>query len=294
MGHANRKTLVRQVQETLESKLSIGHSRHEAKKAGTDQEQIFSWNSFQTYMKHACYFVKWCKENHGCKTLAECRPHADEWLQSRFHLSPYTVTMERSSLAKLYGEPGENFVEVPKRHRSEIQRSRGEAMRDKHFSEIRNADIVAFCRGTGLRRSELELVTGDRLYQENGKTFLRIDRGTKGGRPRSVPVIGDVGRIRELCRSAGSGRVFPRVPGGMDVHSYRAEYATALYLQHARPIDSIPVDRITKTGRRYRSQVYCCRGDKAGVKYDREALFIVSQALGHNRVEVVPQHYLRF
>ena len=100
-------------------------------------------------------------------------------------------------------------------------------MRDKHFSEIRNADIVAFCRGTGLRRSELELVTGDRLYQENGKTFLRIDRGTKGGRPRSVPVIGDVGRIRELCRSAGSGRVFPRVPGGMDVHSYRAEYATA-------------------------------------------------------------------
>ena len=79
MGHANRKTLVRQVQETLESKLSIGHSRHEAKKAGTDQEQIFSWNSFQTYMKHACYFVKWCKENHGCRAVFICLRTRSRW-----------------------------------------------------------------------------------------------------------------------------------------------------------------------------------------------------------------------
>ena len=293
MGHKNRKTLIRQVQEALESKLAIGQSRHKAKQAGTDKEHIYSWNTFRTYQKHACYFVKWCKENHGCKTLAECRPHADEWLQSRFHLSPYTITMERSSLAKLYGEPGENFVEVPKRHRSDIKRSRGTAKRDKHFSTERNADIISFCRSTGLRRAELALVTGDCYFEQNGKSYLRVTRGTKGGRPRTVPVIGNVDLVRDLCGAAGTGKVFPHVPGMMDIHAYRAKYATALYEIVARSVSDIPYDKVAANGRRYQSGVYICRRDRKGERFDKLAMKVVSQALGHNRISVIAEHYLR-
>lgn len=297
MGHKNKKTLIRQVQEKLDSKLAINHSRHEDKRSGADTERIYSWNTYKTYLKHACYFVKWCKAEHKCRTLEECRPYADAWLLARIGagLSAYTVTMERAALGKLYGEPGENFAAVPQRHRSDIKRSRGKAERDRHFSEARHADIISFCRSTGLRRSELAIVTGDCFYtDDDGQARLLITRGTKGGRWRSVPVIGNVDLVRQLCSQAGSGKVFQHVPGNMDVHSYRAEYATALYLQVARPVESIPYDRVTKTGRRYQSGVYCCRGDRRGVKFDKAALEITSLALGHNRISILPAHYLRF
>lgn len=38
--------------------------------------------------------MKWCKKHYGCKTLAECRAYADEWLSTRLVLSPYTQKLE--------------------------------------------------------------------------------------------------------------------------------------------------------------------------------------------------------
>ena len=40
-------------------------------------------------------------------------------------------------------------------------------------------------------------------------------------------------------------------------------------------------------------EIYCCRGDLAGVWYDRKAMLIASRNLGHNRVDVIAGHYLR-
>ena len=79
-----------------------------------------------------------------------------------------------------------------------------------------------------------------------------------------------------------------------DIHGYRAEYATAIYKAHARPIDQIPYDRVNKgTGHRYQSQVYTCRKDEAGRKLDKAAMLLCSKALGHNRLEVVANNYIR-
>ena len=73
-----------------------------------------------------------------------------------------------------------------------------------------------------------------------------------------------------------------------------AEYATAIYKAHARPIDQIPHDRVNKgTGHRYQSQVYTCRKDEAGRKLDKAAMLLCSKALGHNRLEVVANNYIR-
>lgn len=285
-------SLVRQIQENYDAKLRIGESKHQAKLAGTAHEGIYSWSTYHAYMKHANYFAAYCKTEHGCSTVAECRQYVDEWLVSRSNLSAYTQKLEAAALAKLYGCSTTEFVKTAARARAAITRSRGEAVRDSHFSEAKHQTFVDFCRSTGLRRSELQALRGDQLIYRNGAAYLAVVG--KGGRYREAPVIGNVANVERLCRAAGSGHVFKNLPTHADIHGYRAEYATEIYRAAARPIDQIPYDRQNRgSGRLYQSQVYCCRGDLAGVKLDREAMREASAALGHNRVSVVAGHYIR-
>ena len=59
-------------------------------------------------------------------------------------------------------------------------------------------------------------------------------------------------------------------------------------------IEDIPYDRVNKgTGKGYQSEVYTCRKDEAGKKLDRLAMLMCSKALGHNRVEIVANNYIR-
>ena len=71
-------------------------------------------------------------------------------------------------------------------------------------------------------------------------------------------------------------------------------YATDIYRKYARPIEEIPYDKVNKgTGKRYQSEVYSCRKDEAGKKLDKAAMLVCSKALGHNRISVVADNYIR-
>lgn len=296
MGHKNKKSLTRQVQEAYESKLRIGHSKHKDKHDGVSENYIYSYGTLKSYIKEANYFVKFCKQNHGCKTLEQCRPYVAEWIDSRRHLSAYTLKLDLSALAKLYGVKSTDFgIETPPRLMSNITRSRGTKKRDEHFSEKRNADFVEFCKSTGLRRAELTALRGNMLAtDERGRLCIAVTVGSKGGRPRLAPIIGNVDKIKAMMDAAGNNKVFDKIPSGADIHSYRADYATAVYNQYARPLNKIPYDRINKgTGKRYQSEVYVCRAENAGKKFDKKAMLEASHALGHNRICVVGEHYIR-
>ena len=53
-------------------------------------------------------------------------------------------------------------------------------------------------------------------------------------------------------------------------------------------------DRVNRgTGRKYQSEVYTCRKDEAGRKLDKAAMLVCSKALGHNRISVVADNYIR-
>lgn len=296
MGHKNKLSLVGQIQKTYDGMLAIGESKHFDKRNGGIQDKIYSWNTYRTYMKHANYFAAYCKEKYKCKTLEACRPYVDEYLKKLIDegKSAYTQKLEASALAKLYGCRTTDFIKTETRKRENITRSRGEKIRDAHFSEENHAMFVRFCRATGLRKAELEALTGDKLVFKDGDYFVRVDAGSKGGRSRLVPVLNSgAGDVVSLMDRAGSGKVFESIPNGADIHSYRSDYATAIYRQNARDIKDIPYDKVTKAGKRYQGDVYTCRGDRKGVKLDRAAMLKASQALGHNRVSVVGEHYLQ-
>lgn len=291
------RTMLHQVQSSLDSKLRIGESKHAAKIAGTASDGIYSWNTYRAYLKHGNYFAQWARSEHGCKTLASARPYVNEYLQKLIDegKSAYTQKLTASAIAKVYGCKTTDFIKTESRHRADITRSRGEAVRDKDFSLKNNAELVNFCQCTGLRRSELQALRPDALKQlPDGSWALHV-KG-KGGRERMAPIVGEPNEVKAVIDriQSSDGLVWGKVHSSADIHSYRSEYCTRVYNLHARDINDIPYDRVNKgTGKAYQSQVYHCKNDLKGVAYDKAAMKIASEALGHSRISVIAGHYLR-
>lgn len=296
MGYKNKKSLILQVKEMLDSKLAIGSSKQQAKINGTYKNYIYSWGTYRTYLQQCCQFARWCKEqarqdgSRQPRTLEDCRQYVFRYMENlqQAEYSAYTKKLVLSALCKLYDEyptEGRPFG-LPEtmqqaRHRADITRSRNAAERDKHFSEENNSDIVTFCKCTGLRRAELLQIRGIDL---DGNSLM-VYRGTKGGRVRIVPIVGspkEIETIRRLAAAAGDKKIFDHISSAMDVHYYRSVYCKRIYLQYARPADQIPpADR------------YYCRNDLKGIIYDKKAMLQASKTLGHNRISVIAGHYLQ-
>lgn len=338
MGRRNKaysKDLHQQAYDRLTGMQAFGESKKEAVANGTEKEKIFSFNTYKSYWKHTKYFIKYIKENHPeCTTLKSAKKYVNEWLQTRVDqgLSAWTVQLEAKAMGKLYGisPDDENYFKPPKRNREDIKRSRGDRVRDKHFSKTNNDELIKFCKGTGLRRAELgelrgkDLVTREQIEAEisqlesrpaaeltpadtkrlemlqdtrlfEGDYFTHVRNG-KGGRERMSPIIGpNTEQIVERIKSTpAEEKVWQHIHQSADIHGYRAEYATIIYKAKARAIKEIPYDRVNRgTGRKYQSEVYTCRKDEAGRKLDKAAMLVCSKALGHNRIEVVANNYIR-
>lgn len=277
-------SLTFQLKTLLDSKLAIGTSKHTDKQLGATSDKIYSWATYKAYLKHGVYFLDWAKANYGVKTLEQASPFINEWLESRENqnLSAYTVKLEASALAKIYSLPADEIYKSKSRLRADIQRSRGEKVRDKHFSATAHQELIRFCQATGLRRAELTQLKGTDLIYINSEPFIHISRASKGGRPRNIPLKLDTAFIIDFMVSAGDNKVFSTVPNGADIHSYRAEFATNYYNSIARDVSELPKD-----------EKYICRKDLKGIVYDRQAMLEVSRALGHNRVNIIASHYIR-
>lgn len=287
MGHKNKESLIFQVTKKFNGMLAIGESRHKAKADGTASDKIFSWGTYHTYIKHSCYFINYCKKNYKVKTLEQCESYATEWLNSRSNLSSYTQKMESAALNKLFCK----CINYNKRNRSRsnITRSRGVAQRDLHFSEFKNKELVNFAKATGLRRNELKnLKSGSIKYDDTGRACINVSSGTKGGKHRLAPILGDsrqVQRIIDKVNNTQLGqKVFPNISNAADIHSYRSEYAVNYYNECLKSLGGIS---------KYKRNRYYCRKDLKGKCYDKRAMKMVSKALGHNRISVIAEHYLR-
>ena len=318
-----------------------------ARADGSARDKIFSYSTYNTYRRHCRYYLDWLQQKHpDCTTLSKARKYVPEWLRERMasvdkhgkHLSAWTINLERQAVCKLFDIAPDDpkfFKDVPKRKRSNITRSRGEKVRDKHFSEQNHWDLVCFCRGTGSRRAALAKLEGRDLWTKDAienriaeleakpesertpeekadlwalhdamQTFSDHDyfihyRTDKGGKSRYAPIIGPNKAmiVARMQATAPHDKVWQYVPGGADIHGYRGEYATAIYKAYARPIDQIPYDKVSVGGKygsfRYQGDVYRCRADERGKCLDRAAMLKASKALGHNRISVVADNYIR-
>lgn len=290
----SRKGLFVAIRDRFDSLMAIGESRYEAKKemraSGGKQwtvstGKIHSWGTRHDYQQHVMRFARWAKEHHEVRRLDHLDQRAGElataYLDERLGAgrSAYTVQAERAALRLFFDRRDlAASVKIPKRAMNQIRRSRGTASHDRHFNPANWSEHIAFAQATGLRRSELrDLRIRDVGFNQAGQLEVHVQNG-KGGRARSAPVL--PGREQEvlsvLAGRKQDERVFGHIPKHMDVHSYRRDYAQALYLHHA-PGRALP----PTSGRLRRSD------------YDKAAVQRVSWALGHNRLDVVLRHYIR-
>jgi integrase len=282
---SKRPSMKKQVLDHFKRLECFGQSRYEAKQASIAEarvagvtawspartEGIYSYSTKETYLDACIPFTQWAKQQHGCKEIADTRPYVSEYLQLRLQHgdSAWTLKTMRSAFAKLFLDPGlatEN--KLPARRKEDITRSRGPKAMDNKFSELRNRDLVDFCRAAGLRRREVAALTAGDVYNADGRVMIFVGRG-KGGRLRTVPVLAIMQeRVLAIVQGKQKGElIFERIPVRADIHGYRREYAQVLYEQ------------------------------EAGQQYDpknknKEVLRIVSAALGHNRLDVVTRNYL--
>ncbi|MGE5484638.1 MAG: site-specific integrase [Ignavibacteriales bacterium] len=287
-----RPSLLREIIDFIEAKMAVGQSRHEWKnlirraspgKWTVSTGRIHSYSTKDTYLKVLLHFGRWARDNHGIRHLDQLTANPAvgvDYLTRRVAagMSPYTVQKDRAALNLLYW-PNRHFdhVLIPIRTRKGITRSRGPAKRDSDFCAENYADLIDFTIATGLRRCELErCLVKDVIVGRDGQVWVRVPRG-KGGRRRVVRVLR---QDREFLLSLIEGRpqkerLFDSIPSHLNTHALRREAAQRLYMiLSERPLP--PVD-----------------GRLRPEDYDKNAVKLVSQMLGHNRRDVVLRSYIR-
>lgn len=269
----------------------LGVSKHAEKAANADRQpdrdKIHSYNTYKGYLSSSIGFLNWVKEHYGCRYLVDAREHVPEYLMIRRDtVAASTVAHDASSLAKLYHCGKRDFgVKLPKRERRDYVKNRGDNWVGEYSREL-HADLDRLCAGTGLRRCEIPRVSPAQVVVRDGQTWVEGVKG-KGGKIRDIPVIREhAAFMQELAARAqanGSKRLYTgSIPKRAPIHADRGQrYARSLYLQHARSIKDIP-----------KAEQYRCRKEMRGQIYDKAALWVVTQALGHSRLSVV-MNYLR-
>lgn len=280
-----RKTARERLQAMVNA--GMGSKRSEDKAEADTKNKIYSKATFQTYKQQFKHFADWLEQAHPeAKTLEDARAFVDDYLRHLIELerSAYSISTAKAAIAKIMGVETTQFIATPPRLRADIKRSRGEAVRDKHISDKKEEELARFTSATGLRRKEMTMIRAEDLFFENGQAYLNITRGTKGGKSRVAKIVGKTEEeTKDIVKwiQSKQGRLFNKLSSNYDNHYYRATYANRLYNQLKRDIEDIPTQ-----------ERYVMRKERAGEVYDKQAMLLVSNALGHNRISVIAQSYL--
>jgi integrase len=282
--------------QRLDSLMAIGESRHQAKQALREASKEKHWNlstgkihshvTRRVYQQQVMAFVDWIKKTHHVTDHRIVEVHADAWVSQYLQAlieqgrSPYTLQTIRSALRMVFGREIASSVEMPRRKRSEIKRSRRPVKMDAHFQPEHWPEHILFARATGLRRAEMRDVrVRDITHQPDGTVSVHVHRG-KGGKARDVTVLAGYGQevLAMLEGRSPDEHLFRHIPKNMDVQSYRREMAQTRYQQLA-PASTLPAADVVRI---------------KPSDYDAAAAQTVSESLGHSRRRraTVLNHYL--
>jgi hypothetical protein len=290
----NRQGIIYEAILRLDQLMAPGESRFQAKVTARQSDTPFwsfstgfihSYRTRQMYQQHVFHFINWARATTGINRLTNLDARADElagsYLRERIvsGKSAYTLQAERAALRLFFQQRDlAQDVELPRRVREHIQRSRTVTKQDRHFQPDHWQALIAFLRACGLRREEIGALFVREVYWTQADRLVVFVRHGKGGQSREVWVLPG---CENAVWSVVTGRdpndhVIAHLPKNMDIHSYRREYAQSLYLLLARN-RTLPLPQ----------------GRLKPSDYDRSAALLVSEQLGHHRIDVMLRHYLR-
>lgn len=293
--------------------LRIGESKHLAKKVYKEycEANNLPWNPAKSPFIHSTQTAESYRQTVGefCTWLKTEKPEvwktkdlsnidkkiAYEYLQDREKqgCSAWTVSKDMSAINKVL-DLGLNKKEGNLQERSlkDISRSREFCKHDDKYNPANYKDQIEFAKAFGVRRESIQggqfQVRENSLFKSNGKVYCSLIE--KGGRYREAPCLAKYQSsieskyniqerepftkeqfIESYYENKGN-YLFNTYTNKIDNHAFRAEYATNLYRELAEQKETVIND--------YRG-------------YDSVVLKEVSEALGHSRINVVVDHYLR-
>lgn len=290
-----RKSLALQLHERMQELNRIGQTKHDKKIAlktfanhhklsvnPLKNDGIYSFNTYDSYKQTSIEFTRWIRNTHASiKKIDQITiDHAKEYLLFRQNqnLSKWTVDKDMAALNKVLGfEMTKKEVGLHRKSYTETVRSRREAKMDRHFNPENYKDQITMAKATGIRRQSMTRITpSDFTFQNNITTHLTVKE--KGGKVRTLQIL-DTYReevtaivLKSMEQKGAEEKVFDSYTKKIDNHAFRGEYARNLYEQ-----------LIQEQGFEHKD----CKG------YDSKILKKVSQNLGHERIAIVVQHYLR-
>lgn len=321
MPRQKNGSLIYQLNERLKSLQRFGQSKHVAKAEYRRQQEakgekwnpafaqgIFSYQTYNAYKQSAMEFGLWLKKEHPeIKNINNVgKEHAINYLLARQAegKSAYTFSKDMSAINKIFNTSiNKKEAGLNSRSYKNVTRSRVERQNDKKYNPRNYANQITFAKATGCRR---ESILGGQ-YQVKPCSIWKDPKGNiyvsvieKGGKFRNAPVLekykGEISklvpnmdvrtpdrsiamdefRFKERYRNSGENYLFNRYTKKIDNHAFRAEYARERYQELLEHKGEETVEII----KNYRG-------------YDREILCKISQDLGHNRISVVYEHYMR-
>lgn len=154
--------------------------------------------------------------------------------------------------------------------------------------------MVLLARATGGRRSDILKITPESFFvDDNGVMWCRFEQ-SKGGKNRNAPILpqyrADLTVLIE--KSDSKMPIIQKISHHADIHGYRREYAQQLYsaVCHDERLQAQILANLPPRSESVSGDTYHAHGAKFCGK--RDNIYIVSQALGHNRLSVSVRHYL--
>lgn len=310
---ARQKNIKIQLHNRIDDMLRIGESKHMAKQAyrnaceannlkwnPSKAEGIYSTQTAESYRQTVNEFCGWLKENKpevwNSKSLDKVTSEvAYDYLKHRESkgLSAYTVSKDMAALNKsLNLTLSKKEGNLENRSYKNVTRSRGQCEHDKKYNAANYGKQIEVSKAFGLRRESISsgkyAVQESSFYKKDGKVYCSVIE--KGGRFRNAPCldryaasISSQYKVPErtshptkasfIQNYASGEKLFDNYTKKIDNHAFRGEYARELYKQ-------ICEDKGLDT--------QCIQG-----KYENDVLKEVSEALGHNRISVVVEHYMK-
>lgn len=296
---------------SLNQKNCFGQSKYEAKQISYQKgnkgkvDGIYSKKTMSDYKKVAEQFHIWQKNKgyyfHSVNEVTTST--LKEYLLERQSkgCSAWTVSHDLSALNKIFDTTiSKKECGLASRKADNIKNNRGLANNYRNTVYTNNKEMIAFISAVGVRRQSLTKLRPSDAIRDKDNIVIGFSVIEKGGKQRNC-------YVRKSCQKEitdfvnghifqnGDNYFWSRVDKNLNTHWYRAIYAQHLYNELA-DFKANGTDYFSGYKDVFVNQTKlenATKGHKETTKgYDTELLAVVSQNLGHNRIDVVYTNYL--
>lgn len=289
----------------------FGQSKYEAKQKSYEQgnngkvKGIYSKKTMSDYKQVADHFNTWAKaKGYRFKSLSDVsNAHIMEYLAERQNSkkSAWTTSKELSALNKIFGRSiTKKEAGLNARRNADIKNNRGLGNNYRNSVYKQNKALTDFISATGIRRQSVATICPTNAIRNTDGTVIGFRITEKGGKSRNALVLKSkqeqITKFVNDSISKNGNQPFWNAPNkNLNTHWYRGEYAKALYneLLQAKADGQDYYGGYRSTFINEGKYEQAIKGHNSTTKgYDTECLALVSQSLGHNRIDVVYSNYL--